>query len=560
MSLRSLTQIIAVSAALVAPALSRGQNDSASKVVYRVDMASPEVQAMPLPAGFAWEKTGPEDAACLKAHVSPQGDTSRLNALTIPVDLRPWRGQVMLMRAKVKAQDVSQPDRSYYGVKCMLAFKTPSTGEHWLGQGSLFGSFDFRQTSVVIPVPEDATDAKLYLGLQNCSGTAWFTDVEFIAWRTIAERPALPEDPGPVYRGHDLPRLRGVMSPHRFSEEDFATLQEWNVNLVRWQITRNWGKTGQNLDLKEYDRWMNQELEELDQAADAAQRHGIKLIVDIHSPPGGRMSDRSMRMFLEKPYQEHFIELWEKIAFRYKYHPAIWAYDLINEPVQLQPSPEGVNDWLGTQIAAAKAIRAIDPDTAISITVDGWSNPSEFRWLAPVDIPNVIYQVHMYQPGEYTHQGVHNSWGETAASRQVDYPGVIHGKPFDKDYLRDALQPVRQFQLDTNAHIYVGEFSVVRWAPGASRYLDDLISIFEEYGWDWTYHSFREWPGWSLEHANLPADPKTHVLAKETTDRAKVLFKYFSLNEHPSEAEEQSVSDAIPLEKPPTDGLEPTTP
>ena len=27
-----------------------------------------------------------------------------------------------------------------------------------------------------------------------------------------------------------------------------------------------------------------------------------------------------------------------------------------------------------------------------------------------------------------------------------------------------------------------------------------MISIFNEYGWHWTYHAFREWAGWSVEH------------------------------------------------------------
>ena len=38
------------------------------------------------------------------------------------------------------------------------------------------------------------------------------------------------------------------------------------------------------------------------------------------------------------------------------------------------------------------------------------------------------------------------------------------------------------------------------WAPGAENYLRDAISLFEEYGWDWSYHAFREWAGWSVEH------------------------------------------------------------
>ncbi len=41
------------------------------------------------------------------------------------------------------------------------------------------------------------------------------------------------------------------------------------------------------------------------------------------------------------------------------------------------------------------------------------------------------------------------------------------------------------------------------WAPGAGEYLRDCIDIFEEYGWDWCYHAFREWEGWSVEREGL---------------------------------------------------------
>ena len=46
----------------------------------------------------------------------------------------------------------------------------------------------------------------------------------------------------------------------------------------------------------------------------------------------------------------------------------------------------------------------------------------------------------------------------------------------------------------------MGEFSAITWAEGAGRYIADCIAVFEEYGWDWTYHAFREWNGWSVEH------------------------------------------------------------
>ena len=41
---------------------------------------------------------------------------------------------------------------------------------------------------------------------------------------------------------------------------------------------------------------------------------------------------------------------------------------------------------------------------------------------------------------------------------------------------------------------YIGEFSVVCWAPEGSgeQYLRDVMELFEQRGWSWSYHAFRE--------------------------------------------------------------------
>ena len=65
-----------------------------------------------------------------------------------------------------------------------------------------------------------------------------------------------------------------------------------------------------------------------------------------------------------------------------------------------------------------------------------------------------------------------------------------------------------------------GEFSVINWAKGGDRYLADMIELFEEYGWDWAYHAFREWDAWSIEHEGKafrsvvpsPDNPRKRVL------------------------------------------------
>jgi hypothetical protein len=67
-------------------------------------------------------------------------------------------------------------------------------------------------------------------------------------------------------------------------------------------------------------------------------------------------------------------------------------------------------------------------------------------------------------------------------------------------------------------------------APGAANYLRDCIELFEEYGWDWTYHAYREWDGWSVEHGS---DPNDHQPTAEPTDRKQLLLSWFAKNEKP---------------------------
>jgi hypothetical protein len=299
---------------------------------------------------------------------------------------------------------------------------------------------------------------------------------------------------------------------------------EWHANVIRWQITRNWGRAGTDRDLAEYDRWLDSELEDLEKALDASLRYGLKVVVDMHSPPGGRYENNELAIFHEPIYQDHYVALWEDIARRLKDHPAVWGYDLVNEPVQNEPSPPGVPDYLGTQVRAAKAIRAIDPKVPIFIEASEWDSASGFRELEPVAVANVIYQVHMYVPGEFTHQGVHSQ------VTGISYPGRIGDKLWDKERLRDVLAPVREFQLAYNVHIYVGEFSAIRWAPGAEKYLRDCIELFEEYGWDWSYHAYREWDGWSVEHGPERDD---HQPTAVPTDRKRLLLDWFGRNAKP---------------------------
>ena len=112
-------------------------------------------------------------------------------------------------------------------------------------------------------------------------------------------------------------------------------------------------------------------------------------------------------------------------------------------------------------------------------------------------------------------------------SAKFPYPGEFRGVPFDREWVKRDLEAIRQFQLAHNAVIYNGEFSVVPWAKGGAECLRDYIEFFEQYGWHYTYHAFREWDGWSLEHEG---DSAQTLHPSQDNPRKRVLLEAFSLN------------------------------
>ena len=129
-------------------------------------------------------------------------------------------------------------------------------------------------------------------------------------------------------------------------------------------------------------------------------------------------------------------------------------------------------------------IRKNDPDTPIVVqSVDHFYTEDD----------KIIYGPHFYSPHDLTHEGV----GRFTRWR---YPGYINGVYWDKEQIRLALKPILDFQQKYNAKIFIGEFSCISWARGADQWVRDTVELFDEYGFDYTYHAFREWPPWSLEH------------------------------------------------------------
>ena len=335
----------------------------------------------------------------------------------------------------------------------------------------------------------------------------------------------------PFLYATEPPKFRGAMiSPGSFQESDLKVLgEEWNANLIRWQM--NWGFPHGKADtatIGEYYSWIDDSCKLLDAMLPSLRSLGIKVCLDLHTSPGGFNEKNINRMFEEKEFADAFVETWCRLANHYKDEETIWGYDILNEPVEsAEQAVAGHTSWRELAEHTSRVIREIDPETPIIFEPSNWGGPTHFVDLVPLDIPNVIYSFHMYHPHEFTHQGV---FGQISDWKPTVYPGEINGVYWDKTKLREIMAPVLEFQQKYDVPIYVGEFSAIRWAPenSAYRYLNDVIEIFEEYGWDWTYHAFREWSGWSVEHTE---DRSNNSPATEPTERELLLRRYFKKND-----------------------------
>ena len=90
------------------------------------------------------------------------------------------------------------------------------------------------------------------------------------------------------------------------------------------------------------------------------------------------------------------------------------------------------------------------------------------------------------------------------------------------------MKKAKDFSDKYNVPMFIGEFSCPRWTGDyGNQYLKDQIEVYEEYGFSWAYHAFRENQLWDVEMSNYD---KNDTIRVETTPRKELLIKSFSLN------------------------------
>jgi Cellulase (glycosyl hydrolase family 5) len=205
----------------------------------------------------------------------------------------------------------------------------------------------------------------------------------------------------------ELTKLVGPEETERFrqatyaeftTEADIQAIAALGLNTVRVPINHRAIEQGQS-------GWQH-----LDNLMTWCERHNVYVMLELHSAPGGQtglfVGDPDKKLLWDsKEDEDHTVELWRRLATRYKDKKIVVAYDLLNEPdapfLQAHRLPQ-----LYDRITAA--IREVDPYHFILI--EG-ANPcaADFSMFknAPKD-DNTGYSFHTY-----------NLLGDDAALAQV---------------------------------------------------------------------------------------------------------------------------------------------
>ncbi|MHB1156718.1 MAG: cellulase family glycosylhydrolase [Phycisphaerales bacterium] len=373
----------------------------------------------------------------------------------------------------------------------------------------------------------------------NDAGMAMYAQRILEKWRDT-ETPANPVDRITRYRGFNIETL----DPAKFEPVLEPAAQQWRANIVRHAL--NAVAFADHVQHKTYAQAFDTLLEQLPAQLDAAKKNDVVMVLVMPQRlPNEKSRDypkgkEGLTAFWNDPSNlDVLIDCWTRIAkVCADRDQPIW-FDLLNEPLDWKDFPSYPQRWPDWAQKVTDAIRKIDTRHPIMIE----TGPGGLCW-GMKDFPMLrggpfIYSIHVYVPHEYTHQGLadiqNTDLAKTYLERQKSWPGPFTdgdiGGYWDRATLERAIQPAIDFQKrHPDIRIFVGEFSAIRWAPNAQQYLQDCISIFEQHGWDWAYHSFRGYSGWNLEDDDQFSSPQDAQPAKQPTARAQVISKYLQRN------------------------------
>lgn len=313
---------------------------------------------------------------------------------------------------------------------------------------------------------------------------------------------------------------------HEMSAEWFAAAAKLRLEFIR-MVPDKWTANDRDFLIGNADNFVSiseVDFRKLESVLDMADRHGLKIVLSMLSLPGARWKQLNKnkfdyRLWKDERFQTQALSFWKQLAQRLKDHPAIVAYNPLNEPHPARADGfEGDNvqafsAWLDEHADTSadlnrfnrrvvKAIREVDPATPVMLDCWFHAGPKGFRHLTPVQDEAVLYSFHFYEPWNFTTKRINK--GRFAYPDRMPTGWTGPTIPWTAANLRERVEPVIEWMKRhrvPSSRVVVGEFGCHRQTEGGIQYLADTIKLFNDEGWHWAFYAFREdrWTGMDYE-------------------------------------------------------------
>jgi endoglucanase len=194
--------------------------------------------------------------------------------------------------------------------------------------------------------------------------------------------------------GENDPSAHDSFSYKNAKADSYQEIAELGFNSVRLMLAYSIFEDNNNPGVFKDEGWAI-----IDRHIQWAKASGLRLILDMHVPPGGYQSADGFHNFNNRPdLQQRLENLWVAIAQRYRNETAILAYDLINEP--------WVDNWFTYAQNLIDKIRVVDPNHLIDVEVS--FHPQD-AGMYPLADSNILYDVHWYEPWSWAGSHTNNT-------------------------------------------------------------------------------------------------------------------------------------------------------
>ncbi|MEM8784414.1 MAG: cellulase family glycosylhydrolase [Pseudomonadota bacterium] len=155
---------------------------------------------------------------------------------------------------------------------------------------------------------------------------------------------------------------------------------------------------------------------------------------------------------------------------------------------QGEPFMNDHRDWQRIESQFVETIREAAPEFTIVSSSNGfadgvWSHIRALTVTEPYDDPNIVYNVHYYNPEEFTHQEY--VWNNVFADvRDVSYPGG----DYNAGKIRNQLKRLDDWEKEHGTFVTVNEFGAIIFAEEDDRaaYYRDVRNALEEFDLGWS--------------------------------------------------------------------------